>query len=89
MPPTERHPATREAEEIAEFLDRHGAGRSARLLDIPCGIGRRAFALAERGYHVVAVDANEVGTDAAEARVPTAFRSRLRFAAAPREAVHV
>src|SRR5207302_6891134 len=28
----------------------------ARILDVPCGRGRIAFALAERGYHVSGVD---------------------------------
>jgi cyclopropane fatty-acyl-phospholipid synthase-like methyltransferase len=43
-----------------DFVLRHiGARPPARLLDIPCGAGRHALALAERGYRVTGVDISE------------------------------
>lgn len=84
MPSTVRAPAT-EAEEIAAHLDAAGVPRSARLLDAPCGIGRRAFALAERGYRVTAVDPNEIAIGALQARVPAELSQRLEYRHAARE----
>lgn len=43
-----------------EFLERSLALEpKARLLDVPCGHGRHAVALAERGYRVTGVDISE------------------------------
>lgn len=82
----EARPPGHEVSDIAEFLARHGVCGDARILDVPCGLGRRAFGLAERGYRVTAVDANAIGIDAARSRVPRRLRERLLFEALPREA---
>src|SRR2546425_2586143 len=78
-------PLLEEAENIRAFLQEEGIAAGARLLDVPCGIGRRATGLAEAGYEVVAVDPNEIAIAAAKGRVPTAIANRLTFASAPRE----
>src|SRR5207245_3872035 len=77
-------PLLEEAENIRAFLQEEGIAAGARLLDVPCGIGRRATGLAEEGYEVVAVDPNEIGIAAARGRVPPAIADRLTFASAPR-----
>lgn len=44
----------------AEFLERTlDGGAHAHFLDVPCGNGRHALALAARGYQVTGVDASE------------------------------
>lgn len=85
MPAHTVRPLLEEAQNIRTFLQEEGIGAGARLLDVPCGIGRRAIGLAEAGYAVVAVDPNEVGISAAKGRVPPAIVDRLTFASAPRE----
>ena len=45
-----------EADLIERLLARHGASRPCRVLDIGCGTGRHAFALARRGYEVTGID---------------------------------
>ncbi|HYM38884.1 MAG TPA: class I SAM-dependent methyltransferase [Thermoplasmata archaeon] len=84
MPPT-RHSPGRETEELAGFLAAVGVPAGARILDAPCGIGRRAFDLAEHGFRVTAVDANEVAIDALQRRVPAAWKGRLTYRAASKE----
>jgi SAM-dependent methyltransferase len=78
-------PLLEETESIRAFLQDEGIATGARLLDVPCGIGRRAVGLAEAGYVVVAVDPNEVGIAAAKRRVPPAIADRLTLTSAPRE----
>src|SRR5438552_12983955 len=78
-------PHLEDAENIRAFLLEEGIAAGARLLDVPCGIGRRATGLAEAGSEVVAVDPNESGIAAAKGRVPPAIAGRLTFASAPRE----
>src|SRR3989442_1367271 len=78
-------PLLEEAENIRAFLQEERIAAGARLLDVPCGIGRRATGLAEAGYEVVAVDPNEIAIAAAKGRVPPAIGDRLTFASAPRE----
>ena len=46
---------TREADGVARRL---GVSAGAAILDVPCGAGRIALSLAERGYRVTAVDAS-------------------------------
>jgi SAM-dependent methyltransferase len=44
----------------ADFLERVlQAGPQARLLDVPCGYGRHAVELANRGYRLTGVDSSE------------------------------
>ncbi len=76
MPSAER-PAHTEADEIAAFLASAGVPPDARILDVPCGIGRRAHGLAERGFHVTAVDTNAVALDALRRRTPKSLAGRL------------
>jgi len=47
-----------DVESLAAFLREEGVPAGARILDVPCGIGRRALGLARVGYRVTAVDAN-------------------------------
>jgi SAM-dependent methyltransferase len=83
VPP--RRSPTREDEEVAAFLGAAGIVPPAKILDVPCGIGRRAFALAERGYRVTAVDPNEVAVHALKGRAPMELASRLEFRHAARD----
>ncbi len=85
MAPHTLRPPAEEAEAIETFLAEEGIAPGSRLLDAPCGIGRRASALAARGFRVVAVDPNDVGVEAAKARVPPNLRPSLRFGTAPLE----
>lgn len=71
-----------EVEEIAGFLDAAGVGPGARVLDVPCGIGRRARGLAERGYRVTAVDTNTVAIETLRRRVPKKLADRIEYRAA-------
>lgn len=50
--------AARFNRELPVFCDTFGPPSSGGLVDAGCGPGRHAVALAERGYDVVAVDAN-------------------------------
>jgi SAM-dependent methyltransferase len=45
-----------EADLIEQLLARHGAARPCRILDIGCGTGKHALALARRGYEVTGID---------------------------------
>ena len=74
-----------DVESLAAFLREEGVPAGARILDVPCGIGRRALGLARVGYRVTAVDANEIAIDAARARIPDGARARLTYAASPRD----
>ncbi len=78
-------PADVEAKEAAELLAALGVAAGARILDVPCGIGRRAFALAERGFSVTAVDPNEIAIAALRARVPRELTGRLAYRHATKE----
>ena len=53
---TEEHTA-REAAAIADFLD---LPRGAKVLDLACGQGRHAIALAQRGYAVTGLDLSSI-----------------------------
>ena len=69
------------------FLEEEGIAHGAHLLDVPCGIGRRAIGLAEAGFEITAVDPNEMGIAAATERIPDAVGSRLHFATASRDSL--
>jgi SAM-dependent methyltransferase len=84
MPPAHR-PPVQETEELAAFLTAERVSRSARILDAPCGIGHRAFELAEHGFQVTAVDSNEVAIEALRRRVPEEMAGRLTYRVASRE----
>lgn len=85
MPSVTVRPPLEEVEAIVAFLRQEEIEPGQSLLDVPCGIGRRAVGLAEAGYRVTAVDPNEVGIAAATTRIPHSVADRLTFAAAPRE----
>jgi SAM-dependent methyltransferase len=59
-------PEAATAADIA-FVRRHIAPPPAGLLDVPCGAGRHALALARSGYRVTAVDLSEDAIDRARA----------------------
>jgi SAM-dependent methyltransferase len=59
----------RDADFVAERL---GVAPGAWLLDIPCGNGRHALALAERGYRVTGVDLAPENLEAARQRAAEA-----------------
>src|SRR2546427_336870 len=84
MPAGIVRPPLEDVEAIRMFLEKEGIAPGAHLLDVPCGIGRRAVGLAEAGYQVTAVDPNEMGIAAATERVPHAVVKRSRRAAASR-----
>lgn len=72
-------PGEAEVEEIARFLRDSGVGSGARLLDAPCGLGRRARGLAEHGFRVTAVDPNEVAIAALRKRLARRLADRLEY----------
>jgi SAM-dependent methyltransferase len=59
-------PPSATAEE-ADFLARHlSVAPPARLLDLPCGLGRHALELARRGYRVTGIDISREAVEAAQ-----------------------
>jgi SAM-dependent methyltransferase len=69
-------PETATAADIA-FVRRHVAPPPAALLDVPCGAGRHALALARAGYRVTAIDISEDAVSRARTAgkgVPADFR---------------
>jgi SAM-dependent methyltransferase len=87
MPPAVLRPPFEDVESIRMFLQEERIAPGARLLDVPCGIGRRALGLAEAGFDVTAVDPNEMAINAAKERIPDSITDRLHFIAAPRDAL--
>src|SRR3989442_13473175 len=69
------------------FLLEERIAPGAHLIDVPCGIGRRALGLAEAGFDDTAVDPNEMAIHAAKERIPDSITDRLHFMAAPRDAL--
>lgn len=78
-------PPLEDVEAIRVFLQEERIKPGAHLLDVPCGIGRRAVGLTEAGFEVTAVDPNELAIAAARDRIPGAIANRLHFAAASRD----
>ncbi|MGH8990604.1 MAG: SAM-dependent methyltransferase [Acidimicrobiia bacterium] len=74
----------RSAGDAASDVDRIVALASLRpgdaVLDVPCGNGRHAHELADRGVRVVGIDACAEFVDEARARTRRAARDRARFA---------
>src|SRR3989442_6341938 len=83
MPAAVVRPPLEDVESIRMFLHEERIAPGAHLLDVPCGIGRRALGLAEAGFDVTAVDPNEMAIHAAKERIPASIADRLHFAAAP------
>ncbi len=76
-------PGAAEEAEIIRFLKESGVPDGARVLDVPCGLGRRAHALADHGFHVTAVDPNEVAIGALGKRVGKRLADRLEYRSVP------
>lgn len=72
-----------DAVELAAFLATLGVARDARILDVPCGIGRRARSLAEHGFRVTAVDSNDVAIEGLRRRVPGKLAGRMECRTVP------
>ncbi len=85
--PEAARPPDAEMEDLLAFLSGAGVRPPARILDVPCGIGRRAYRLAEQGYRVTAVDANDVAITALRRRAPKRAQGRLECRPAPRDAL--
>lgn len=85
MPVAVVRPPLEDVESIRMFLQEERIVAGAHLLDVPCGIGRRAVRLAEAGFDVTAVDPNAMAINAAKERIPHAIADRLHFMAAPHD----
>src|SRR3989454_12228023 len=83
MPAAVGRPRLEDVESPRMFLREERIAPGAPLLEVPCGIGRRAVGLAEAGFDVTAVDPNEMAIHAAKERIPPSIADRLHFAAAP------
>ena len=60
FPDYDEEPYTQNTEAEVDFIEAIiGADRDQRILDVGCGTGRHALALARRGYKVVGVDLSE------------------------------
>jgi SAM-dependent methyltransferase len=69
FPPEKVEEASEQVEKLLALLDLEpGAG----VLDVPCGVGRHAVELAERGFRVTGVDATSSYFDAARERAENA-----------------
>src|SRR5207249_2602422 len=84
MPTAAVRPPLEDVESIRMFLQEERIMPGAHLLDVPCGIGRRAVGLAESGFEVTAVDPNEIGIAAAKERIAGPIADRLHLASASR-----
>jgi perosamine synthetase len=73
----EDKPYTREAEAIRDVLERESDAPPKRLLDLGCGTGRHAQALAELGFEVTGVDRSPAMIAEAKARRGDASRLSL------------
>ncbi len=82
MGPAKRSPST-ETDGLVTFLETAGVRPGARILDVPCGIGRRALELARRGFRIEAVDPNGVAIEALRRRIPKGLADRLTYRAIP------
>src|SRR5881296_335554 len=87
MPAPVVRPPLEDVESTRMFLREERIAPGAHLLDVPCGIGRRAVGLAEAGFDVTAVDPNEMAINAAKERIPDSIADRLRFLASSRDAL--
>jgi SAM-dependent methyltransferase len=54
------HPPSAPSKTLIRFLDRITSSYGAPILDAPCGFGRNALPLADKGFTVIAVDKNLV-----------------------------
>jgi SAM-dependent methyltransferase len=50
------HPPSPPSKTLLRFLDQIASSYGAPILDAPCGFGRNALPLAEKGFNVIAVD---------------------------------
>src|SRR2546428_10421336 len=87
MPAAVVRPPLEDVESIRMFLLEERIAPGAHLLDVPCGIGRRALGLAEAGFDVTAVDPNEMAIHAAKERIPDSIADRLHLVSLPPDAL--
>lgn len=64
-------PASLTEAEVQFILEKTALTPGTRILDVPCGFGRHALALAERGYAVTGVDISETYIRGLSAEVAT------------------
>ena len=57
-----------EVDGLVKIFEQQGVGKGAKILDLCCGIGRHAIALAQRGYEVLGVDISPRFLQVAERR---------------------
>lgn len=69
FPPESFEQAATQVDQFVELLD---LDAPASILDIPCGVGRHAVELAERGYAVTGVDATPAYLETARERASAA-----------------
>lgn len=65
FPPEKIDEASKQVEQLCSLLD---LDAGMRVLDVPCGIGRHAVELAQRGIDVTAVDATATYLETAKSR---------------------
>lgn len=80
-------PQGTETDEVLAFLAEAGVEPHARILDAPCGIGRRAYGLGERGYRVTAVDSNAVAVEALRKHLPPDLAARVECRSVAKDAM--
>ena len=56
MPRAKLPPSLVPSKTLVQFLDRVASSYSEPILDAPCGFGRNALPLADKGFNVIAVD---------------------------------
>ncbi len=83
----DNEPFVKGTEGEVDFIERELAfDKGAAILDIGCGTGRHAIALAKRGYSVTAVDLSEAQLDRARMKAAAAHVN-VRFAKADARAL--
>lgn len=69
FPPEKLDEAPEQVDRLLDLLD---LDAGAKVLDVPCGVGRHAVELADRGFRVTGVDATEPFLETARERAEDA-----------------